>query len=74
MRRTILGIPFIIHSPSFYILDDTSVGSDIAWSALRFDGHWWTLVVTFADGHTVQREFVSFAHAIGLLAARRASA
>lgn len=73
MRRIIQGIPFIIHSPSTYVLDAYDDGSDIAWSALRFDGSWWVLTVTFKAGHTVQREFTSFAHAIALLSSRRAA-
>jgi hypothetical protein len=73
MKRTISGIPFIIHSPSLYQIDAYDDGSDIHEAALAFDGKWWRLHVQLKRGHIVTRDFATFAAAMTLLSSRRAA-
>jgi len=71
MKRTIYGIPFIIVSPSHYIVNARDDGSDIAAADLFFDGEFWTLRILLKRGHTIQREFCSRNAALTLLSGRR---
>lgn len=73
MKRTIAGIPFLIHSPCHYEVAARDDGSAIATAHLRFDGEWWTLAVELKAGHTVTRDFRSLTEALALLSSRAAA-
>ena len=73
IRRKIHGIPFLIHSPSCYVVDGYAQGHDIVYASLVFDGEWWRLTATFRQGHTATRDFQSFSHAVNVIVGNMAA-
>jgi hypothetical protein len=59
MRRTILGVPFIVHSPSFLVLDARDDGSSIDHCQLWYTGHEWLMQVRMKHGAHHLRQFPS---------------
>ena len=64
MRRTFNGIPFIVVSPSFLVLDARDDGSSIDYCQLWYNGRAWLVQVRMKHGAEHLRQFPSRDYAI----------
>lgn len=71
MRRIIHSVPFLVYSPSFFVLDAINDGARIERCTLAFNGAAWLLHVKFDYGPAIVRSFGSRDEAIFAMGGRR---